>query len=190
MHANVALEPIPTRQPPLGTLIVFDRCYRLVGVHGVDSTGWQPLRSQIESGIRALTAHWNANPASQNESSFLVSAKLAVHVFPLRGANGYRIGAHVEAYRRRATPLERADQLGLRPSEYECVRLFASGLQIDEIAWQLGLDEPAVATIFEELQRRFDVSTVMAMVAIVAGAPRRESNKQNASNGPRSIDLR
>ncbi|HEY8298377.1 MAG TPA: LuxR C-terminal-related transcriptional regulator [Candidatus Baltobacteraceae bacterium] len=169
MFAQIGSDSLFTRQENPGTLIVLDEQYRVVGSVGEKRIDGRRLDTVLGRTIRKLTADWTDNPDTQREQTVFLSAIELARIFPLRGPHGYQIAVYVEPYRRRATPLERADTLGLLPSEYECVRLLAGGQSIAEIAATLTVPVTTIKGTVNRLQRRLKVKSEVELVATLTG---------------------
>ncbi|MGZ3530677.1 MAG: helix-turn-helix transcriptional regulator [Vulcanimicrobiaceae bacterium] len=150
-----------------GTLIVLDRKYRVIGTRGSDED--IAMSDGLRKAVREIASSWDASNAEDGRDAMYVSENEIAWIFPLRGPNDYRIAVYIEPFRLRATPVELADALGLVPTEYECVRLFAAGLTFDQISEELSIPCERVSQIFADLQQRFNLKSPMAVLALLSG---------------------
>lgn len=145
---------------------VLDHQYRLtIGEHG-NSARSQPELMQT---VRQLTAGWTDDLSLQNEAVGLASPFLIVRVFPLEGEDGWSIGVLAEPYRRRPTLAERAEQLGLTPTEYELVRLLMEGLSDSDTAAVLDVPISRFLASIALICYKVGVPDVQALLAKLSG---------------------
>jgi DNA-binding CsgD family transcriptional regulator len=135
---------------------------------GDEENGRHPQPELMQT-VRQLTAGWTDNLSLQNEAIGLASPFLIVRVFPLEGEDGWSIGVLAEPYRRRPTLAERAEQLGLTPTEYELVRLLSAGLSDSDTAAVLDVPISQFLASIALICFKVGVSDVHALLAKLSG---------------------
>ncbi|MBV8370079.1 MAG: hypothetical protein JO036_14295 [Candidatus Eremiobacteraeota bacterium] len=95
----------------------------------------------VESAVRAVTASWTDDPATQEPATVVPLPFMVVRVAPLSGPAGPKIGVLVERYRSRNPLRHAADKFGMSSRELEVLALVLKGFGTPQIASALDIAE-------------------------------------------------
>ncbi len=157
---------IAARRRNKAQFFVLDQAYRLrIG----DVEGTALFSPEILSTVRSMTRHWTDDISTHTEEIGLASHSLVLRVFPLQGKTGWAIGVYVEPYRRRSSLAERAELFGLKPTQYELIRLLTEGRTAAEAALMSALPLGEFDASMFEIIYKVGVKNTDELLAKVAG---------------------
>lgn len=157
---------IAARRRNTSQFFVLDHAYR---VHIGDVESAPLFSSEILDTVRTMTNHWTEDASTHTEEIGFASESLIVRVFPLQSKTGWAIGVHTEPYRRRSSLAERAELFGLKPTQYELIRLLIEGRSDTEAALMLELPPREFDASVFEINYKVGVKNTSDLLAKVAG---------------------
>ncbi len=101
----------------------------------------EALPPVVESAVRSITASWTDDPATWVDGTVVPLPFMVVHVAPLTGSAGPKIGVLVERYRSRNPLRHAADKFAMSSRELEVLALVLKGYGTPQIASALDIAE-------------------------------------------------
>jgi DNA-binding CsgD family transcriptional regulator len=127
------------------------------------------LPAVLEETVRALTAGWGEDPATQLPGVARPVPFLVVRTQPVTGPTGLFIGVRIERFHSMHSLAAPAARFRISPRELEVLALLLEGLRLDEIAETLSITTSTVQDHIKSMVDKTDSRNRTELIARVLG---------------------